>query len=109
MPTPADLTIFRKSAVSTRASIISRPAQAQAILDLRLHRLTGLEHEKLLQEYADKIAEIADYLEILGDPDRLKRVIREELEELVEEFGDDRKTQISDSAHDLTVEDLITE
>ena len=50
--------------------------------DLRLHRLTGLEHEKLLQEYADKIAEIADYLEILGDPDRLKRVIREELEEL---------------------------
>ena len=85
------------------------PAQAQAILDLRLHRLTGLEHEKLLQEYADKIAEIADYLEILGDPDRLKQVIREELEELVEEFGDDRKTQISDSAHDLTVEDLITE
>jgi DNA gyrase subunit A len=85
------------------------PAQAQAILDLRLHRLTGLEHEKLLQEYADKIAEIADYLEILGDPDRLKRVIRQELEELVEEFGDDRKTQISDSAHDLTVEDLITE
>lgn len=85
------------------------PAQAQAILDLRLHRLTGLEHEKLLQEYADKIAEIADYLEILSDPDRLKQVIREELEELVEEFGDDRKTQITDSAHDLTVEDLITE
>ena len=85
------------------------PAQAQAILDLRLHRLTGLEHEKLLQEYADKIAEIADYLDILGDPDRLKQVIREELEELVEEFGDERKTQISDSAHDLTVEDLITE
>jgi DNA gyrase subunit A len=85
------------------------PAQAQAILDLRLHRLTGLEHEKLLQEYADKIAEIADYLDILSDPDRLKQVIREELEEIVEEFGDDRKTQISDSAHDLTVEDLITE
>ena len=85
------------------------PAQAQAILDLRLHRLTGLEHEKLLQEYADKIAEIADYLDILGDPDRLRQVIREELEELVEEFGDERRTQISDSAHDLTVEDLITE
>jgi DNA gyrase subunit A len=85
------------------------PAQAQAILDLRLHRLTGLEHEKLLQEYADKIVEIADYLDILNDPDRLKQVIREELEEIVEEFGDDRKTQISDSAHDLTVEDLITE
>jgi DNA gyrase subunit A len=85
------------------------PAQAQAILELRLHRLTGLEHEKLLQEYADKVAEIADYLDILGDPDRLKQVIREELAELVDEFGDDRLTEISDSPHDLKVEDLITE
>ena len=85
------------------------PAQAQAILDLRLHRLTGLEHEKLLQEYADKLVEIADYLEILQDPDRLRRVIREELNELVEEFGDDRLTEITDSPHDLKVEDLITE
>jgi DNA gyrase subunit A len=85
------------------------PAQAQAILELRLNRLTGLEHEKLLQEYADKVAEIADLLEILGDPDRLRTVIRAELEELVEDFGDERLTEITDSAHDLTVEDLITE
>ncbi len=85
------------------------PAQAQAILDLRLHRLTGLEHEKLLNEYDEKLGEIADYLEILGDPDRLKLVIREELEALVTEFGDDRLTVISASQHDLTVEDLITE
>lgn len=85
------------------------PAQAQAILDLRLNRLTGLEHEKLLQEYADKVAEIADLLDILGDPDRLRAVIREELEELVADFGDERLTEITDSAHDLTVEDLITE
>ena len=85
------------------------PPQAQAILELRLNRLTGLEHEKLLQEYADKVAEIADLLEILGDPDRLRSVIREELEEIVEDFGDDRLTEITDSAHDLTVEDLITE
>ena len=85
------------------------PAQAQAILDLRLHRLTGLEHEKLLQEYADRLVEIADYLEILRDPDRLRVVIREELKELVEEFGDDRLTEITDSPHDLKVEDLITE
>ena len=84
-------------------------AQAQAILELRLNRLTGLEHEKLLQEYADKVAEIADLLEILGDPDRLRTVIRAELEELVEDFGDERLTEITDSAHDLTVEDLITE
>lgn len=85
------------------------PAQAQAILDLRLHRLTGLEHEKLLNEYDEKLREIADYLEILSDPDRLKLVIREELEAIVTEFGDDRLTVISASQHDLTVEDLITE
>ncbi|MEQ8800947.1 MAG: DNA gyrase subunit A, partial [Haliea sp.] len=85
------------------------PAQAQAILDLRLHRLTGLEHEKLLNEYDEKLREIADYLEILNDPDRLKLVIREELEAIVTEFGDDRLTVISASQHDLTVEDLITE
>ena len=85
------------------------PAQAQAILELRLHRLTGLEHEKLLNEYQEKLKEIADYLEILGDPDRLKLVIREELEEIVREYGDERLTEITASQHDLTVEDLITE
>jgi DNA gyrase subunit A len=85
------------------------PAQAQAILELRLHRLTGLEHEKLLNEYQEKLREIADYLDILGDPERLKLVIREELEEVVAEFGDERRTEITASQHDLTVEDLITE
>src|SRR6056297_1873268 len=85
------------------------PAQAQAILELRLHRLTGLEHEKLLSEYEEKLREIADYLDILSDPDRLKVVIREELEEIVAEYGDERRTEITASQHDLTVEDLITE
>jgi DNA gyrase subunit A len=85
------------------------PAQAQAILELRLHRLTGLEHEKLLNEYQEKLREIADYLDILADPERLKLVIREELEEVVAEFGDERRTEITASQHDLTVEDLITE
>ena len=85
------------------------PVQAQAILDLRLHRLTALEHEKLLQEYSDRLAEIAGYLEILDGPDRLHQVIRDELKEIVETFGDDRLTEITDSSHDLTVEDLITE
>ena len=85
------------------------PNQAQAILELRLHRLTGLEHEKLLNEYQEKLREIADYLDILGDSDRLKLVIREELEEIVAEFGDERRTEITASQHDLTVEDLITE
>ena len=85
------------------------PTQAQAILELRLHRLTGLEHEKLIQEYQEKLVEIAGYLEILSDPDVLKQVIREELHAIVEEYGDERRTKITDSAHDLTVEDLITE
>jgi len=85
------------------------PVQAQAILELRLHRLTGLEHEKLLNEYQERLREIADFLDILGDPDRLKLVIREELEEIVAEYGDERRTEITASQHDLTVEDLITE
>ncbi|MEP1592947.1 MAG: DNA gyrase subunit A, partial [Halieaceae bacterium] len=85
------------------------PAQAQAILELRLHRLTGLEHEKLLNEFQERLAEIADYLDILADPERLKLVIREELEEIVSEYGDERQTEITASQHDLTVEDLITE
>lgn len=85
------------------------PAQAQAILELRLHRLTGLEHEKLLSEYQEKLKEIADFLDILSDPERLKMVIREELEEIVSEYGDERRTEINASQHDLTVEDLITE
>jgi DNA gyrase subunit A len=85
------------------------PAQAQAILELRLHRLTGLEHEKLLNEYQERLREIADFLDILGDSERLKLVIREELEEIVTEYGDERRTVIIASQHDLTVEDLITE
>jgi DNA gyrase subunit A len=85
------------------------PNQAQAILELRLHRLTGLEHEKLLNEYQERLREIADYLDILVDAERLKLVIREELEEIVAEFGDERRTEITASQHDLTVEDLITE
>ncbi|MFT4823706.1 MAG: DNA gyrase subunit A [Halioglobus sp.] len=85
------------------------PVQAQAILDLRLHRLTGLEHEKLIHEYQERLLEIADYLDILGDSERLKQVIRDELREVVENYGDERRTVISASQHDLTVEDLITE
>jgi len=85
------------------------PTQAQAILELRLHRLTGMEHDKLLTEYQEKLEEIAEYLSILGSHDRLMEVIREELKEVSEEFGDDRRTEIIESQHDLTIEDLITE
>ncbi|MFT5481436.1 MAG: DNA gyrase subunit A [Halieaceae bacterium] len=85
------------------------PAQAQAILELRLHRLTGLEHEKLISEYADKLEEIAEYLEILNDSVKLLNVIREELAQVVNDYGDERRTEIIDSLADLTAEDLITE
>ncbi len=84
------------------------PQQAQAILDLRLHRLTGLEQAKLLEEFEQKLQEIAEYLEILGDPERLMAVIREELEQVRADFGDDRLTQIIESQRDLTTADLIT-
>ena len=85
------------------------PEHARDILELRLHRLTGMEHEKIIDEFALKLEEIADYQDILADISRLMSVIRQELEEVVEEFGDDRRTEIIESMHDLTVEDLITE
>ncbi|MFT7300169.1 MAG: DNA gyrase subunit A, partial [Porticoccus sp.] len=85
------------------------PAQAQAILELRLHRLTGMEHDKLLTEYQEKLQEITEYLAILGDANVLMQMIREELEAVSEEFGDDRRSEIVESQHDLTIEDLITE
>ncbi|WP_020209501.1 DNA gyrase subunit A [Gilvimarinus chinensis] len=85
------------------------PTQAQAILELRLHRLTGMEHDKLIAEYSEKLEQIAEYLEILGNFERLMQVIREELEAIVEEYGDERRTEITASTLDLTVEDLINE
>ncbi len=66
--------------------------QAQAILDLRLQKLTGLEHEKLLDEYKELLEQIAELLHILGSADRLMEVIREELELIRDQFGDERRT-----------------
>lgn len=85
------------------------PVQAQSILDMRLQKLTGLEHDKLLTEYQEKLEQIAEYLEILGNADRLLEVIREELEAVKEEYNDPRRSEIVESQMDLTVEDLITE
>ena len=84
-------------------------SQAKAILELKLHRLTGMEHDKLLSEYEEKLDEIIKYLEILDDSKVLMQLIKEELQAVSDEFGDDRRTVISESQHDLTVEDLITE
>ncbi len=85
------------------------PAQAQAILDLRLHRLTGLEQRKLLDEYQDLLARIQDYLEILTVPERLTAVIRAELLELRAQYGDARRTEILPDEQNLNLEDLINE
>ena len=85
------------------------PTQVQAILDLRLHRLTGLEQDKIRQEYSQLIEQITALLEILHDPDRLLQVIREELTDIVDRFGDPRRTQIIDGDVDLLIEDLIPE
>ncbi|MCG6969486.1 MAG: DNA gyrase subunit A [Gammaproteobacteria bacterium] len=83
--------------------------QAQAILDLRLHRLTGLEQDKIFEEYKELLDKIQDLIEILQDPDRLMRVIKEELIEMREQYGDKRRTEIHMSQSDLNIEDLISE
>ena len=83
--------------------------QAQAILDLRLHKLTGLEHEKILGEYKELLEIIAALLFILESPARLMEVIEEELEEVRDNFDDERRTEITESESDLCMEDLIVE
>ncbi len=83
--------------------------QAQAILDLRLNRLTGLEQDKLTAEYQELLEKIKALGLILADPERLMQVIRDELVQVRDQFGDDRRTEIIGSKLDLTLEDLITE
>ena len=85
------------------------PVQAQAILDLRLQKLTGLESDKIMEEYAGIIADIEEFLKILNSYERLMEVIREELEEVKEEYADARRSEIVASRLDYTMEDLISE
>ncbi|MGE0079910.1 MAG: DNA gyrase subunit A [Thiohalomonadaceae bacterium] len=84
-------------------------AQAQAILDLRLHRLTGLEQDKIIDEYRQILDTIADLLDILGSADRLMQVIRDELVAIRDQYGDKRRTEINATHEDLSLEDLITD
>ncbi len=84
------------------------PEQAQAILEMRLNRLTGLEQEKLLEEYREIIDNIADLMEILMLPERLMGLIKDELIQIRDEYGDERRSEIVASQEDLTMEDLIT-
>jgi len=82
-------------------------AQAQAILDLRLHRLTGLEQDKIHDEFRELLEAILDYLDILGSEARLLSVIRGELLEIKDQYGDERRTEITDAALNIAREDLI--
>lgn len=83
--------------------------QAKAILDMRLQKLTGLEREKIDLEYAEIAEKIADYRDILSNRDRQKAIIREEITELQDRYGDPRRTQIIHSAEDFSVEDMIAD
>jgi DNA gyrase subunit A len=85
------------------------PVQAQEILNMRLHRLTGLEQEKLTREYEEILDRVKELLMILSNPDQLMIVIREELEAIREQYGDERRTEILQDRLDLSLEDLITE
>jgi len=82
-------------------------AQAQSILDLRLHRLTGLEKEKIKSEYQNNLLVIRDLLDILEQPDRLVAVVESELKEIKDNYGDNRRTEILATHLDLNEEDLI--
>ena len=83
--------------------------QAQAILDMRLKALQGLDREKLQAEYDDLMERIKYYLELLADENKLKAVLREELIEIRDKFGDKRKTEIQDIEDEIDIEDLIEE
>src|ERR1700733_5086084 len=121
-PWPAGIVpelLARAGSVSTRPSALAADlgltaagyhlseAQAQAILDMRLNRLTGLEQEKIVAEYRELLASIGDLSAILARPERLTEVVRDELLEMREAYGDARRTEINRDHLDLTTEDLI--
>ncbi len=82
-------------------------AQAQAILEMRLQRLTGLEQDKIVAEYKELIERIGDFLDMLGKPARITAIISEELKAIKQQYGDKRKSEIVEQAEDLEMEDLI--
>jgi DNA gyrase subunit A len=111
--------LARAGAISTRPNGLSpesgmngggyrlSEAQAQAILDMRLHRLTGLEQDKIVTEYKELLEDIRDLDDILARPERLTQVVRDELIKVREDYGDARRTEINRDHLDLTTEDLI--
>ncbi len=109
----ADASLFRPEGLGSEFGLLAggyrlSEAQAQAILDLRLQRLTGLEQDKIVAEYREIVGKIADLLDILANPARVTQIIREEIGQIVNQFGDARRSEIVVYAQDLSVEDLIT-
>ena len=105
--------IIRSSYDNAKENLMSRfgldDVQAQAILDMRLKALQGLDREKLQAEYKELEERIANYLRILGDEGLVKSILKEELTAIADKFGDDRKTEIQDVEDELDIEDLIEE
>ena len=83
-------------------------AQTQAILELRLQRLTGLEQDKIVTEYKDVLEKIADFIDILAKPARITQIIIDELKQAKDQYGDKRRSEIIENAQDISLEDLIT-
>jgi DNA gyrase subunit A len=108
---PSDLTLagFVGKLQKTMRRLDFSEAQAQAILDLQLRRLSALERQKILDEYENIIKLIAELEEILANEQALRRVIIKELEEVRKDFGDERRTEIVDEGVELSIEDLIAD
>jgi len=111
----AVVSLIRKAKTSKEAKerLIEKfeftPVQAQAILDMRLHRLTGLEQEKIIEEYENILKDIARYREILDSDRIVLDIVKGELSEIQEEFGDSRRTEIIEVTKELTLADMIAE
>ena len=105
--------IIRSSYDNAKENLMTRfgldDVQAQAILDMRLKALQGLDREKLQTEYKELEEKIAYFLRILSDEGRVKSILKEELTAIADKFGDDRKTEIQDVEDELDIEDLIEE
>src|SRR5581483_11325974 len=102
-----------RDAETARAGLIERfeltVVQAQAILQLTLSRLTALEADKIKTEYADKMELIKELREILGDEQKVLDLIKEELQEISDRFGDERRTEITHAEGEIDIEDLIAD
>jgi DNA gyrase subunit A len=102
-----------KSPADAKERLVERyslsPLQAQAILDMRLQRLTGLEREKIVEEYKNVLKDIARFKEILGNERLVLNIIKDELTEIQNQFGDQRCTEIVEETKEITIEDMIVE